>query len=323
MHRYTPHVGQGTGLHPRRFTSGSGQYLHDLLAKGLAELGHDVFYLLDEGAEEAPPGVTIVSAPVSHIDILHSFSVDRCNVALMHYVKARQIPWVGTCHLDIAAWGMPRSHAENNWIFVSRTLARLYGRRRYVLNGIDPAVLTYSEVKEPYVLFMASMDRAHDKGLDIALALAQEVGFELVVAGTSTTYATIEKIAAQCRKAGAHYVGDVRGEVKAALLAGARAVLHPSRTQEPFGLVMAEALMSGTPVICSDNGACPELISPDVGFVCSNRQDYYHALENITAISSRACRDRALQNYHYLRMAADYVQEYEAEIKQYASKIPA
>lgn len=320
-HRYTPHVGRGTGLHPRHFASGSGHYLHDLLAKGLAELGHDVFYYLDEGAEKAPSGITIVSNPIPDIDILHSYSVDRCNVALMRHATTRQIPWVGTCHLDIDAWGMPRSHAEDNWIFVSHTLARLYGRRRYVLNGIDPAAFIYSETKGSYVLFMANMDWAYAKGLDIALTLARDVGFELVVAGTGMTYDTIEQTAALCRKAGARYVGDVRGEAKAGLLAGARAVLQPSRVQEAFGLVMAEALMSGTPVICSDRGACPEIISPDVGFVCSTMQDYHHAIEHLATISSRACRERAMQNYHYLRMAAGYVQEYDTEIAQYAPKI--
>src|SRR6267143_1888340 len=50
-------------------------------------------------------------------------------------------------------------------------------------------------------------------------------------------------------------------------------------------LVVAEALMSGTPVICSDRGACPELVPPEAGFVCSNFGDYVRAVENIGRIS--------------------------------------
>jgi glycosyltransferase involved in cell wall biosynthesis len=77
---------------------------------------------------------------------------------------------------------------------------------------------------------------------------------------------------------------------------------------------MVEALMSGTPVICSDRGACPEIISDDVGFVCRTDQDYLDAVDKIADISPRACRDKAMKDYHYLGMAANYVAEYEKEI---------
>ena len=318
-HRYAIFGHKGTGLHPRPFASGSGQYLHDLLAKGLAELGHDVFYFLDQGADGAvPPGLTIVSAPVEDIDVLHNYTTEKNHPLLMSHAALHHTPWVATCHIDVEALGISRSEAADNWIFVSQSLARLHGRTRYVHNGIDPAAFIYSETKEAYFLFMSNMDRAWEKGLDIALSLVGDVGFELVVAGTSRDYATIEHTAALCREVGARYVGDVRGEEKAALLAGARAVLHPSRVEEAFGLVMAEALMSGTPVICSDRGAGSEIIPPDVGFVCSDARDYRHALENIDSIASRACRDKAMCDYHYRRMAADYVKEYEAEIARYA-----
>jgi glycosyltransferase involved in cell wall biosynthesis len=101
------------------------------------------------------------------------------------------------------------------------------------------------------------------------------------------------------------------------LLAGARAFLFPTKVDEAFGLGMAEALMSGTPVICSDRGACPEIVSPEVGFVCARPQDYIAAIERISEISPAACRAKALKDYHYLRMARDYVKEYEQEIRQH------
>jgi glycosyltransferase involved in cell wall biosynthesis len=84
---------------------------------------------------------------------------------------------------------------------------------------------------------------------------------------------------------------------------------------EPFGVVAAEALISGTPVISSNRGACPELISSDVGFVCSSHDEYIAAVERIETISPRVCREKAMRDFHYLRMAADYVKEYEIEIQ--------
>src|SRR5688500_2097995 len=185
---------------------------------------------------------------------------------------------------------------------------------RYVLNGVDPAACIYSEKKQEYILFMSSMDWEMQKGLDIALSLAARFRFRLVVAGTGNNYKRIVRIQTLCRQIGAHYVGDVRGKRKAELLAGAKAFLFPTRVDEAFGLGMAEALMSGTPVICSDKGACPELISPDVGFVCRDDREYVAALRSIASISPMACREKAMREFNYRRMAADYVNEYEQEI---------
>src|ERR1700756_4303792 len=289
-HQYGSCFGAGTGRRTREFPSGSGHYIHDVLAKGLAELGHKVFYHLQAGIlEPLAARVERITFPPDSVDILHNYSSSRSEPGLMSYVNRRRIPWVATCHLDIKARGLDRSYAGGDWIFVLRSLGRLYGSERYVYNGIDPHGYIYAERKKDYYLFMSSMDWAFEKGLDTALALAAELGFRLVVAGTSGDDAVIRKIEELCSRAGAEYVGDVRGETKAELLAGAQALLHPTRLYEGFGLVMAEALMSGTPVICSDLGACPEIISPEVGFVCRQESDYRSAVERVTQISRRAC----------------------------------
>ena len=78
---------------------------------------------------------------------------------------------------------------------------------------------------------------------------------------------------------------------------------------------MVEALMSGTPVICSDRGACHEVITKDVGFICRYEPDYLNAIRRIGEISPRACREKAMRDFHYLRMAKDYIAEYENEIR--------
>jgi glycosyltransferase involved in cell wall biosynthesis len=316
-HQHGSYSGNGVGRHPRVFTSGSGHYLHDALAKGLAELGHEVLYHLEGGAAASlPEGVQLITVPPQSVDILHNYSAIISHAGLTNYANQRGIPWVATCHLDIQDRGADRRCARSNWIFVSRTLAQLYGRDRYVHNGVDPSNHLYAETKEDYFLFMSSMDWAFEKGLDIALALAADVGFRLVVAGTSGKYPVIHKIEGICEQAGAEYVGDVRGERKAELLAGARALLYPTRLNEAFGLTMAEALMSGTPVICSDRGACPEIVSPDVGFICQQESDYRNAIERVAQISSRACRNKAMCEYHYQVMAKGFAREYEAEISQ-------
>lgn len=321
-HRYPAAEEVGTGLNPRPFPSGSGFFIQDLVAKGLAELGHEVFYVLPKGAARPlPPGVTLASEPRGDVDIIHTLTFR--DEGLSQEMQALGKPWVTTCHLDLKARGWERTPTTANWIFVSQTLARLHNRNRYVLNGIDPAEYIYSESKDDYFLFMSTVDWGTRKGLDTVLSLSKQLGFKLVVAGTGTEPESINRVAEMCREVGARYVGDIRGRAKAELLAGAKAFLFPTKVDEAFGLGMVEALMSGTPVICSDRGACPEIISSDVGFVCHDEQDYVAAIDKIANVSPRACRDKAMSDYHYLRMAKDYVKEYEKEILRHGDSTSA
>jgi glycosyltransferase involved in cell wall biosynthesis len=317
-HRYPPFGDVGSGLHPKPFPSGSAYQVHDLLARGLAELGHDVFYLLREGADKPlPAGITLVSDLTPDADVLHTVAYH--DEDLIPRMESQGKPWVTTCHLDLEARGKPRSATTENWIFVSKSLAGLHNRRRYVLNGIDPAQYIYSETKDNYLLFMSAMDWWAEKGLDTALSLSQQIGFELVVTGTALSYPIINRVAEMCRRVNARYVGDVRGIEKAELLAGAKAFLFPTRVNEAFGLGMVEAMMSGTPVICSDKGACPEIISADVGIVCRQEGDYATAINDIGKISPAACREKAMKEFHYLGMARNYVAEYQKEITRNAN----
>lgn len=316
-HRYEGHRDAGVGLRPRQWPSGSGFYIHDLLARGLAELGHEVFYRLPAGAAvPLPDGVALVSEPPGDVDVLHTIAYR--DEELTRRFESAGRPWVTTCHLDLSARGRAQSPTTENWIFVSRALARAHSRERFVLNGLDPADYFYSEAKGDYFLFMSSLDWCMEKGLDRALSLSARAGARLVVAGTARSNEVIGEVRGLCERAGAVCVGDVRGARKAELLAGARAFLFPTRVNEAFGLGMVEALMSGTPVVCSNAGACPEVISPEVGFVCETDEDYLRAFGRLGEISPRACREKAARDYHYLRMAADYVAEYGKEVARAA-----
>lgn len=314
----------GSGATPREFPSGSGFVIHDLLAKGLAEAGHEVFYHLPRGAETPlPSGITLLREPSFDVDVVHTITFRDFD--LVRAVRQRGIPWVTTCHLDPTddptdGGRLPPEPIQDNWIFDSRTLAHSVGKSRYVVNGIDPEEYLFCETPDDYFLFMAALESAADKGLDVALNLATRHHLRLIVAGTGKTYEIIEQTARQCQAAGAEYVGDVRGITKARLLAHARAFLFPTRLNEGCPTVVLEALVSGTPVIASANGACPELVTSEVGFVCRCEDDYDLAVRHVGEIARHSCRERAIQQFHYRRMAADYEQEYRAEIALYANQ---
>lgn len=314
-HKYPAYGPSGSGPHPRDYPSGSGYHLHDLLAQGLAEEGHEVFYLLKKGADgPLPAGVVPVSHHVADVDVCHAIAIPALADDTIQFAAQHNKPCLLTCHLDLRIRGLDPSTAGSNWIFVSRAVAQAHGSQRIILNGLSPSDYIFAERKEDYFFFIANMDKARDKGLDIALNLSMKKGFRLIVAGASDKYETIHRVAEQCAASGAEYVGDVRGQRKAELLAGAKAVLFPSRMNEGCPLVLLEALMSGTPVISSASGGSVEIVSSDVGFLCSQAEDWERAVDRVHEISSRRCREAALEKYHYRRMVKDYVREYEIEI---------
>ncbi len=297
------------GRRPKRFPSAAGQRVHDWLAKGLGELGHEVLYCLSGDVTGEPPKGVTVTRDLADGDILHTYAMRSPDVVAEW--RRRGKPWVESCHVDPRPRGV---EPDDRWIFVSRTLAESCGRQRFVLNGIDPSEYVYSETKGDYVLFLSSMDAAMNKGLDLALAAAALAGIKIIVAGTGTTEESIAAAERLCGEFGATYLGDVQGDEKAELLAGARALLLPTRLNDACPLVILEALVSGTPVIASGNGACPELVTGDVGFICGGEEELAVAIGRAGEIDPAACREKALRDYHYLRMAGDYVREYRAEM---------
>jgi glycosyltransferase involved in cell wall biosynthesis len=280
----------------------------DVLVKGLAELGHDVFYQVKPDGEPLPGRVQWVCSAPPKIDVAHR------QVGLELRMADYPRPWVRTCHTDLQARGIDRGIAESNWIFCSRTLAATYKSPRCVVNGIDPAEFVFSETKQNYFLFVACLDRAWEKGLDVAISLARRIGFKLLVAGSAAKEGVINQIQDMCADADIELIGDVQGERRAQVFAEARALIFPTQLNEAFGTVMSECMMSGTPVIASHHGVCPEIVTPDTGFVCATDADYFAAFEKIHTIRPAACRERAIREYHYLRMARDYVAQYEHEI---------
>jgi glycosyltransferase involved in cell wall biosynthesis len=289
--------------------------MQDLLARGLAELGHQVLYFLPGGCAAAlPDGVELAPGPVADIDIYQTISAQSPAVMnVTEFVATRGLPWIMTCHLDRSRSDGARPPGDN-WIFVAHALARSYGKDRHVLNGIDPTDCYFSRTKEDFLLFMATAENAITKGLDTAIAVSRRSGIRLVVAGTGRSYEAIDRLAAMCSEARAEYLGDIRGTAKAERLAAAKAVLLPTRANEGCPLTLIEALMSGTPVIAAPMGGIPEMMSSDIGFLCASEDECVAAVERLDKISPDRCREYAIERFHYLRMARDYVKEFELEI---------
>jgi glycosyltransferase involved in cell wall biosynthesis len=311
-HRYPADGGSGVGLRPRPMPSGSAGHLHDLIARGLGERGHDVSYLPRQGADAPmPAGVRLVDRPDLEADVYHAalygrFEPDPVGAA----IEASGRVFLTTCHIERRSPDGSLPALPPRTIFVSPSLARAYGSTRVVWNGLDPNAYLQGNGRRDYLLFVAALDWAVEKGLETAIEAARRTARRLVVAGTGTTMRIIEEVTRVCREPHVDCVGDVRGREKAALYAGAEALLCPSRLNEGCPLTIIEALMSGTPVIASRNGACPDMLTPETGMVCDGVDDYVRAIERVGDLSPADCRRHAVARFDYRRMVADYLDVY-------------
>lgn len=107
-------------------------------------------------------------------------------------------------------------------------------------------------------------------------------------------------------------LGEVAFEPKVSLLAGARATLFPVQWEEPFGLVMIESMLVGTPVVALARGAAPEVIDEGVtGFLARDEAEMRARLADAVRIDRDACWRRARERFSSARMARDYERIYE------------
>ena len=202
--------------YPGRLYGLASHAVHDDLARGLAELGHEVRYQVEvEGDHRLPDGVTAVSALRGDEEIVHHLGIAR--------LPKTSLPWVRTSHSHVTLQGLTLDVLTTRDIAVSRTLARMHGSERFVYNGIVPGDFIYSETKDNYFLFVVGgIKRAEEKGLEIAFRISELTGVELRVAATGNDLEEIEEFGSRCRSRGALFLGAIHGMRKAETFAAAK-----------------------------------------------------------------------------------------------------
>jgi glycosyltransferase involved in cell wall biosynthesis len=175
-------------------------------------------------------------------------------------------------------------------------------------HGIDVASFRFEpQPTAGYLLFLGRFSPG--KGADRAVEAARRAGRRLILAGkvdavdADHVRATIEPTFD-----GEHvrYVGEVDGAAKRGLLAGADALLFPIEWDEPFGLVMVEALSSGTPVIGFRRASVPEVIEDGrTGFIVDDLDGMVEAIGRIGSIDRSTCRQSAEARFTVPRMVDD------------------
>ena len=193
--------------------------------------------------------------------------------------------------------------AAPNTLFLSRDHARRHGGTAFVHNGVDPAEYRFRAAKDDYDLFLGRLHGV--KGYRWAVEGAKRLRRRIRIAGgwrpSLSRYV--------------RYVGAVGGSRKADLLAGARALWMPALWDEPFGITLIEALVSGTPVLGTRRGSLPEIVSPEVGALGDTLEELIEGRAALDGIGADACRARVERHFTHHVMAAGYLRMFEGYLR--------
>ena len=178
-----------------------------------------------------------------------------------------------------------------------------------IFPGIASSQFTFRSEPEDYVCYLGRL--ISDKGPLVAIKTAQSLGLRLLLAGPHNSY--YEKyIEPFVDGNSVAYVGAVSGIQRDQLLGGARALLYPIQNPEPFGLVMVEAMMCGTPVAAIGIGAVPEIVDfGRTGYYAEANADFSQAVLQALTLNRRRVREEAVARFSARRMALEYAEVYQ------------
>ncbi len=184
-----------------------------------------------------------------------------------------------------------------------------------IYHGIDLNQFTYRDLPEDYLLFFGRLHR--DKGPKEAIEIAKRSNKKLIMAGIIQDEGYFKYEVEPHLNEQITYIGSVGPKERNELLGKALALLHPIHFQEPFGLSVVEAMACGTPVIAYNKGSMPELIEDGInGFLVNDIDGALRALENISSIDRRKCREIVEGKFSVDRMVDEYIKVYEKILKE-------
>lgn len=311
---------------------------HDLTERLVAD-GHDVTLFAAAGSKTSAELVATTDRPLSvipaprrrmvedrHItraieladrgsfDVVHS----HLHVHVLRFADQLSRPLLTTLHG--AAWDQAhhtqlRRHASRPFVSLSDRERLFLPELNYVAtipNGIRLTDFPPGRGEEGHLVFVGRL--APEKAPDLAIETARRSGRPLKIAGVieDAHHDYAMEILSRCGS-GIEYVGALERAALSKLIRDSSGLLMPLTWDEPFGLVVVEALASGTPVIAWRRGAMPEIVDHGTtGYLVDDVDGAVGAVSSLTSISREECVRQAGQRFSDSVMAARYVQAYEA-----------
>jgi glycosyltransferase involved in cell wall biosynthesis len=311
--------------------SGSVQTMTSLLTEGLVARGHDVTLFapgnsitsaklqatFPHGYREDPKmwpwemyEMLNLSAAVERareFDVVH-YQAEYYPVSVA-YARISEAPVSQTLHHapaaeEVALW---KQYPQSHFIAISHEQARLMNGANVagvVPHGIDTDRFRFRETPDDYLLFLGRFTPG--KGPVQAIDVARRTGMRLILAAREEKYYH-DAVAPLVDNEQIVYVGEADFDTKVRLYGGARALVYPVQSGEPFGLVLAEAMACGTPVAALNRGAVAELVDDGVsGGVFDSLDALVEGLPDVLRLNRHEIRRRAVERFGVLAMVDGY-----------------
>ena len=306
------------------------------LADGLVRRGHQVTLLAAAGSQTEARLLTTFDEPQwpqlgrPEPELLHAARVAE-HIAelqpdLVHdhsavgpaFARDRSVPTVVTSHGPATgAWGEYLEAAGDSMhlVAISQSQVDLTPElpwRAVVHNSLDAADVPWRREKEDFVVWLGRF--SPDKAAHLAIDVARQAGRRIVLVGKCSEPDEQDYFDSEVQpRLGdrAEYLGEMDAAEKYDLMGRAAALVFPLQWEEPFGMVLLEAMACGTPVLSLARGAVPEVVVDGVtGFVRDDPEELVECLGELDQIDPQACRRHVEQTFSPGAMVSGYEQVY-------------
>lgn len=266
--------------------------------------------------------VTEAFLRASEFDVIHNHA-GYSGIALANFVSTPVLTTLHGIFTDINKPFFSRFKDSVYYNSISEEQRRGLPSLNYIAtiyNAIDISSYKFSKKKKDYYVSLGRVCAL--KGTHLAIEVAKRAGVKLLIAGKidagKDTIYFQEKVEPHIDGKQIVFLGEVTEKQKRELLRDAKGFIFPLQWSEPFGLVMIEAMICGTPVISFPYGAVPEVVrDKETGFVVRSIGEMVEAVKTIDQIDTKKCRDLVEERFGVSRMVDDYEDVYEKIVGQH------